>query len=125
MSAGKIALGLLKWIVVPAAFLGIGYQFIGPTIGSKPPKSIQNLGKQMGVPEKHVEVPGEPTVEEGEPAPHYPEPKVSLRVTKRSGTPSDERRSSTRDESSEEPASAPEGDGVPVDLPTGAESNIP
>lgn len=41
--AGKIFMGVFKWLLVPVALAFIGYAFIGPHIGRNPPSSLKRL----------------------------------------------------------------------------------
>jgi len=45
-AAGKLFLGFLKWIVVPAGLGAVGYYYVGPTLGAVKPELLDKVKPQ-------------------------------------------------------------------------------
>lgn len=81
-NGGKVAWGLVKWLVIPCALAYVGYAFYGPMIGKEPPKQLAQVAEQVtGVPMKKAE----PTEEEAKPAEEFTAPTVEVNVLSRDG----------------------------------------
>lgn len=79
----KVAIWLLKWLVVPVGFAAAGYLVIGPRIGSEPPKALKEVSAQLPVPIKTANN----NTPEGaaKPEKSFPEPDVTVRITQIEG----------------------------------------
>ncbi len=76
-------MGVFKWLLVPAALGFVGFTFIGPYIGQKPPEGLKSIQDKI--------VPPEPKVVVGEAEPvasnkEWPEPKVEVELKRLNGT---------------------------------------
>lgn len=82
--AGRFFLGLFKWLVIPVALGFVGFAFIGPYIGRKPPEALKKIQDKIVAPEPTTPAADSSAPEEGS-GKEWPEPKVEVELRRLNG----------------------------------------
>ncbi|MCC6686393.1 MAG: hypothetical protein IT205_05340 [Fimbriimonadaceae bacterium] len=82
--AGKIFMGVFKWLLVPVALAFIGYAFIGPHIGRNPPSSLKKLASNTVSQPEPTSATTANTEPEGS-GKDWPAPKVEVELRRLNG----------------------------------------
>ncbi len=94
--AGRFFMGLFKWLVVPVALGFVGFAFIGPYIGRKPPEALKRIQDKIVTPVTPDPTPVATAADPDEISTEWPAPKVDVELRRLNGERIEDRQTSKR-----------------------------
>lgn len=120
MSKGaKVGMVFFKWLLVPVALGFVGYTFIGPMIGTRPPEALKQIQDQVA-PAETVVAPEAPSRSPAAPSKEWPEPKVDVTLQRLDGRSVRDREATRQPEQEEQTPDVTEEvpmEGAPAETP--------